>query len=164
MTEPAFQRVVPTPIGPLLVSADRQWITHVQFMDSPVFPASTEIPEHLAECLRQLQLYFNDANTVFSLPLAPAATPFQQQVRDMLNMVKPGDPVSYKWIAQRLGQPEASRAVGMALGKNPLLVVVPCHRVVGSGGSLTGFAGGIERKRWLLEHERQAPLLARPGV
>jgi len=159
-----FERLITTPIGPLLVRADRQWITHVQFTDSPGIQTSTEIPEHLAECLRQLQLYFNDANTVFSLPLAPAATPFQQQVRDMLNLVTPGESVSYKWIAQRLGRPEAARAVGMALGKNPLLVVVPCHRVVGSGGSLTGFAGGIERKRWLLEHERQAPLFARPGV
>lgn len=164
MTQPAFQRVVPTPIGPLLVSADRQWITHVQFTDTPVVQASAEVPAHLDECVRQMQLYFDDASTVFKLPIAPAATPFQQQVRDVLDQVKPGEPVSYKWIAQHLGRPEASRAVGMALGKNPLLVIVPCHRVVGSGGSLTGFAGGIERKRWLLEHERQAPLFARPGV
>ena len=164
MPEPAFQRVVPTPIGPLLVRADREWITHVHFVDDRVIHESAEVPDHLADCVRQLQLYFDDANTAFSLPLAPAATPFQQQVRAALTSVRPGEPVSYQCIARRLGNQAASRAVGMALGKNPLLVVVPCHRVVGSGGLLTGFAGGIERKRWLLEHERQAPLLARPGV
>lgn len=164
MTSASFQRLVPTPIGLLLVRADRQWVTHVQFSDEPAIDESSEVPDHLTDCIRELQLYFDNANARFTVPLAPAATPFQEQVREVLNQVKPGEPVSYKWIAQRLGRPEASRAVGMALGKNPLLVVVPCHRVVGSGGSLTGFAGGIERKRWLLEHERQAPLLARPGV
>ena len=93
---------------------------------------------------------------LFDIPLAPRGTPFQQRVWQLLVQIPYGRTTSYGALARELGSPEASRAVGLANGRNPIAIVIPCHRVVGSDGSLTGYGGGLDRKRWLLDLERSA--------
>jgi methylated-DNA-[protein]-cysteine S-methyltransferase len=94
----------------------------------------------------------------FDLPLEPRGTEFQRRVWDSLRTIPYGDTMSYAELARRIDHPKAVRAVGAANGRNPLMIIVPCHRVIGADGSLTGFGGGIERKRWLLDHEARAQL------
>src|SRR5262249_46745434 len=101
----------------------------------------------------QLTEYFGGGRAEFELPLLPEGTPFQRKVWNALCEIPYGETISYGELARRIGQPTAARAVGLANGSNPLPIVVPCHRVIGADGSLTGFGGGIERKRWLLAHE-----------
>jgi methylated-DNA-[protein]-cysteine S-methyltransferase len=108
----------------------------------------------LAFAVAQLDEYFAGRRTAFDMPLAPRGTPFQQRVWQLLREIPYGDTTSYGALARRLGSPEASRAVGLANGRNPIAIIIPCHRVVGSDGSLTGYGGGLDRKRWLLDHER----------
>src|SRR5205085_9923425 len=105
------------------------------------------------EPARQLREFFAGERTAFELPLRPAGTPFQRAVWDALLEVPYGETTGYGALAQRLGRPGAARAVGLANARNPLAIVVPCHRVVGASGALTGYAGGLERKRFLLELE-----------
>ena len=102
----------------------------------------------------QLDAYFAGARRTFDLRLAPSGTPFQLAVWDQLRAIPSGETVTYAELARRVGRPGAARAVGSAVGRNPISVIVPCHRVVGSDGELTGFAGGLDRKRALLELER----------
>lgn len=131
--------------------------------DGPVDGAGDEV---VSEAVRQLNAYFAGDLSVsgrggFDLPLAPRGTPFQLAVWDALTRIPPGETRSYGDVAAAVGQPSASRAVGMANGRNPIAIVVPCHRVVGANGTLTGYGGGLDRKRWLLEHEATAlPLFA----
>ncbi len=108
----------------------------------------------LAAAVDQLLEYFAGARRDFSIPLDPVGTEFQQSVWEILESIPFGQTVTYGEIAERLGKPEASRAVGAANGRNPLSIIVPCHRVVGANGALTGFAGGVEKKAWLLGHEQ----------
>jgi methylated-DNA-[protein]-cysteine S-methyltransferase len=110
--------------------------------------------EVFAETGRQLNEYFAGKRRDFDLPLAFHGTPFQQRVWTALREIPYGETVSYGKLADELGQPSAARAVGLANGKNPISVIVPCHRVVGSTGGLTGYGGGLERKRYLLDFER----------
>ena len=98
-------------------------------------------------------LYFARARTAFDLPLDPPGTAFQRRVWSALRTIPYGTTVSYGELARRLGDVRATRAVGAANGKNPIPIIVPCHRVIGARGELTGFGGGLDRKRWLLEHE-----------
>jgi methylated-DNA-[protein]-cysteine S-methyltransferase len=107
----------------------------------------------------QLEEYFAGTRREFDLPLDPLGTPFQQSVWMVLRSIPYGRTMSYGEQATKLGDPNKARAVGAANGKNPLSIVVPCHRVIGSGGHLTGFAGGLEVKSWLLDHERQPRLI-----
>jgi methylated-DNA-[protein]-cysteine S-methyltransferase len=107
----------------------------------------------LKKCLSQLDEYFAGKRKDFDLPLKQSGTPFQQKVWDALQTIPYGKTVCYADIARKIGNPKAVRAVGAACGKNHLWLVVPCHRVIGANGSLTGYAGGIERKEWLLAHE-----------
>ncbi|MFE2755231.1 methylated-DNA--[protein]-cysteine S-methyltransferase [Actinosynnema sp. NPDC059335] len=102
----------------------------------------------------QLEEYFAGKRTAFDLPLSMAGTPFQRTVWDALKEIPHGETMTYGELAARIGRPTASRAVGLANGKNPISIIVPCHRVVGSTGGLTGYGGGIERKRMLLGFER----------
>jgi methylated-DNA-[protein]-cysteine S-methyltransferase len=111
------------------------------------------------EARKQLGAYFAGELRDFNLPLAAEGTPFQQRVWAVLRTIPFGSTVSYGEIARRLDLPAASRAVGAANGRNPISVIVPCHRVIGANGTLTGYGGGLERKRWLLHHE--AEILAR---
>ncbi len=125
----------------------------------------TRDPAAMAEATRQLREYFEGERVDFDLPLAPRGTEFQQQVWAQLRAIPAGETRSYGEIAARLGRPTASRAVGAANGQNPIAVVVPCHRVVGANGTLTGYAGGLERKAWLLDLEaRSMPLFAAAGA
>jgi methylated-DNA-[protein]-cysteine S-methyltransferase len=107
----------------------------------------------LARARQQLEEYFARTRTTFDLPLEPAGSAFQRRVWDALRAIPYGTTVSYSEIARRMGDVRATRAVGAANGQNPIPIIVPCHRVVGAHGELTGFGGGIDRKRWLLEHE-----------
>ena len=110
----------------------------------------------LARAREQLNEYFARTRTTFDLPLDPAGSAFERRVWDALRAIPYGSTVSYGELARRLGDPRATRAVGAANGKNPIPIIVPCHRVVGARGELTGFGGGLDRKRWLLEHEGAA--------
>ncbi|GAA2618507.1 methylated-DNA--[protein]-cysteine S-methyltransferase [Actinomadura fulvescens] len=114
--------------------------------------------------VEQLEAYFAGELTEFDLPLALRGTPFQRTVWQALQEIPYGETISYGQLAQRIGKPSASRAVGLANGKNPISIIVPCHRVVGSAGSLTGYGGGLERKRRLLDFERDVRAAGRPAT
>jgi methylated-DNA-[protein]-cysteine S-methyltransferase len=115
-------------------------------------PNATAILDEVASQLRE---YFAGARTMFDVPLDPIGTPFQLSAWQVLRTIPYGSTMSYGEQARSLGDPNKARAVGAANGRNPISIIVPCHRVVGSNGSLTGFAGGIESKAWLLDHERR---------
>jgi methylated-DNA-[protein]-cysteine S-methyltransferase len=152
-----------SPVGPLEVVSDGESITHVLFVDDDVamlpnaMTSSTPKDAVLAEAQRQLTAYFAGELDEFDLPLAPVGTAFQRRVWHELEQIPYGETASYGEIAVRLGLPPgASRAVGTANGSNPIAIVVPCHRVIGANGTLTGYAGGLHRKRYLLDLESQA--------
>ena len=115
--------------------------------------SSAKIPQCLQECVKQLDEYFNNGRTNFNLKLNPQGTEFQKKVWQALQQVSHGTTKSYLKLSEELGDVKAIRAVANANGKNPIWIVIPCHRVIGSNGALTGYAGGLWRKRWLLEHE-----------
>ncbi len=115
--------------------------------------AGEQIPV-LKAAARQLEEYFAGDRRDFDLPVALHGTAFQRKVWEQLQGIPCGETLSYGQLAKRIRQPSASRAVGLANGRNPVSIVIPCHRVIGADGSLTGYGGGIERKQWLLEHER----------
>jgi methylated-DNA-[protein]-cysteine S-methyltransferase len=146
--------VVDTPIGPLLAAAgDGGGLTGLWFDREPA-PGWERDGDGVFDTLRdQLDAYFSGELREFDLPLAPAGTPWQRAVWAALQEVPYGTTLSYGELAARLGRPSASRAVGAANGRNPISVIVPCHRLIGSSGALTGYAGGLERKAWLLQHE-----------
>jgi len=160
---PARERVhtvVDSPIGPLtLVAADGAlvglYLAEQRHRPSEEFFGAPD-PEPFAGVREQLAEYFAGRRTVFDVPLAPVGTPFQQKVWRALLEIPYGRTVSYGQLAARIGSPSASRAVGLANGRNPISIIVPCHRVVGSSGDLTGYGGGLERKKWLLALERGA--------
>jgi methylated-DNA-[protein]-cysteine S-methyltransferase len=146
---------IPTPVGELILTASDTALTGVYFptsRDLPVVPTGADNPI-LLRTRQQLDEYFAGTRTDFDLPLAAAGSEFEHRVWDLLRTIPYGTTTSYGAIARRLGDARATRAVGAANGKNPIPIIVPCHRVVGSKGELTGFGGGLERKLWLLEHE-----------
>ncbi len=129
--------------------------------DAPrVSAAGLPLPAHeLVDALRRrLDAYFEGRPVAFDLPLAPAGTPFQQSVWNALCGIPYGETVSYAEIARRVGRPSAVRAVGAANGRNPIAILIPCHRVIGADARLVGYGGGLERKAWLLRHEGQGCL------
>jgi methylated-DNA-[protein]-cysteine S-methyltransferase len=121
--------------------------------DDPDLPERPDQSPPLDEARRQLEAYFAGELREFDLPLAPEGSEFQLRVWEQLRAIPYGETISYGELARRVGDPAAARAVGLANGRNPLPVIVPCHRVIGADGSLTGFGGGLERKRRLLELE-----------
>jgi methylated-DNA-[protein]-cysteine S-methyltransferase len=149
-----------SPIGELTLVSDGEALTGL-YMDAqrhrPELPATTGSDDAvLAAARRQLGEYFAGQRREFDLPVRPAGTRFQREVWDALRHIPYGETAGYGELAQRLGRPGAARAVGMANGRNPIAIVVPCHRVIGANGGLTGYGGGLERKRYLLELERAA--------
>ncbi len=146
--------VLESPIGPLLLSGTGAGLSAVEFARDgrPAFPAAgwREDRSAQAEALRQLAAYFAGELREFDLPLAPRGTAFQLAVWRELQRIPYGETISYAELARRVGRPRAVRAVGAANGRNPLPVVVPCHRVIGSDGRLTGYAGGLNLKHRLL--------------
>ncbi len=152
--------LIDSPIGTLTLAGSDDAIHGIHFgvrRESATFKEPTDaaaLPNGaLAAAAAQIRAYFAGELREFDLPLAPRGTPFQQSVWDHLRGIPFGETTTYSAIAQAIGRPSAVRAVGAANGANPLPLVVPCHRVVGSNGSLTGFGGGIDVKRWLLDHE-----------
>ena len=159
----------PSPIGPLLLVGERDDAGGVRlsgiFMEEhrhgpAVDPSWIEDPAAFREVARQLDEYFAGTRPSFDLPLAPGGTPFQRRVWEELARIPAGTTVTYGELARRAGRPGAARAVGAAVGRNPVSIVVPCHRVVGSDGALTGYAGGIARKAFLLALEGAMPPVA----
>jgi methylated-DNA-[protein]-cysteine S-methyltransferase len=150
---------VPTPCGPLLLVINEQGLCHVDFCHSP-HPVQVEenwLPDEaaLAPYAEQFSAYFAGRLQAFELPLAARGTEFQQQVWQALGRIPYGQTRSYADIADTIGNPKAVRAVGAANGRNPLAIIVPCHRVIGRNGSLTGYAGGLAIKQFLLALEQQ---------
>ena len=146
---------ITTPIGELLVTADDDGaVTGVHLPGRhPKTTGWQRDDATLAEARRQFEEYFAGERTTFDLPLRPAGAPFQLRVWEALLQIPYGETASYGEIAREIGHPGAARAVGAANGRNPIAIIVPCHRVIGSNGSLTGYAGGLECKRALLDLE-----------
>ncbi|QUH02884.1 methylated-DNA--[protein]-cysteine S-methyltransferase [Saccharopolyspora erythraea] len=158
--------VIDSPVGPLTLVATDGVLCGV-YMDQQRHRPPQETfgepdAEPFGECVRQLEGYFAGQRTEFDLPMRFTGTPFQQEVWTALRSIPYGTTVSYGELAERIGRPAAARAVGLANGRNPIGVVVPCHRVVGSSGALTGYGGGLERKRQLLDFEREVATRGRP--
>ena len=143
---------IPTPVGIAEIKGDENGIAVISILDSGQ-AVSTAIPKTLQEATRQLTDYFSGKRNDFTFPLNPSGTDFQQKVWRELTNIPFGKTMSYMDLSKKLGDVKAIRAVASANGKNPLWIVVPCHRVIGTDGSLTGYAGGLWRKKWLLEHE-----------
>jgi len=155
---------IETPIGPLLVAADEAGLRRIAFPSRGKAPSPERAwvrdPAPFRELRRQLAEYFAGERRTFSLALAPEGTAFQLATWRALREIPYGTTISYAELARRIGRPAASRAVGAANGRNPLPIVVPCHRVIGADGSLTGFGGGLPVKRALLELEGAACVAA----
>jgi len=143
----------PTPVGPLLLVARDGALTALHFGAGPGPGERDDADPVLLAAAAQLREYFAGARTSFDVPLAPEGTAFQRAVWEQLRRIPYGATESYGEIARRLGSPTASRAVGAANGRNPIAIIVPCHRVIGANGSLTGYAGGLDCKRALLDLE-----------
>jgi methylated-DNA-[protein]-cysteine S-methyltransferase len=152
--------ILPSPIGPLTLVAEAGQLTALYLDAQRHRPEQDALGEPgdpgaapFAAAARQLADYFAGQLTEFDLPLAPAGTDFQRQVWAALRTIPYGQTWSYAQLAEKIGRASAVRAVGLANGKNPISVVIPCHRVIGSDGSLTGYGGGLDRKRFLLDLE-----------
>jgi methylated-DNA-[protein]-cysteine S-methyltransferase len=147
-------------IGPLTLAADEMGLRHIEFATSrrPLhIPAEWKSdPLYFKEIKVQLKEYFKGERRQFDLPLAPRGTDFQLAVWQVLHTIPYGQVASYRWVAEQIGNPRAVRAVGGANARNPLPIVVPCHRVIGSDGALTGFGGGMAVKQRLLDLEKSA--------
>lgn len=141
-------------LGFLNLKSDGEAVTGITFSEH-----ETQETDHpcalLQECKNQLEAYFDGKTLEFDLPLSPSGTPFQQRVWAELMKIPKGETITYHELAMRLGDPRMVRAVGTANGRNPVAIVIPCHRVVGAGNKLTGYAWGVNRKLWLLDHERK---------
>lgn len=142
---------IQTPLGIVSITADENGITEISISEEG--EVSTEIPSVLQEAITQLKEYFDGKRTNFNLKLNPKGTEFQQKVWKALLDIPYGKTCSYMDLSKKLRDIKAIRAVASANGKNPLWIVIPCHRVIGTDGSLTGYAGGLALKKWLLEHE-----------
>ncbi|MFT5740780.1 MAG: methylated-DNA-[protein]-cysteine S-methyltransferase [Gammaproteobacteria bacterium] len=146
-----FIEAMDSPLGPIEIEASEDGVTRVEFVTQQSIEVNTNA--HTTACKQQLQEYFNGNRREFDLALAPQGTDFQQLVWQQLSLIPFGISLCYGDIARRLDNPKAVRAVGKANGQNPISVIVPCHRVIGKDRSLTGYAGGVALKAWLLRHE-----------
>jgi len=146
-----------SPVGVLTLAATDHGLAYLLFEEEAHYSTSFDLPlkpgnKFIAAAARQLERYWRGP-VRFDVELDPQGTPFQRTVWKALLDVKPGETSTYGEIARRIGMPHASRAVGAAIGRNPIAIIVPCHRIIGSDGSLTGYAGGMPRKEFLLQHE-----------
>ena len=145
--------IINSPIGKIKIEGDELGIVSIAFLDSEDMDISEHVPSEFEEVISQLQQYFNGERKNFSIKMALKGTDFQKRVWNELIKIPFGSTLSYQQIANQLGDPKVIRAAASANGKNPISIIIPCHRVIGSDGSLTGYAGGLQRKKWLLEHE-----------
>ncbi|MBC9794630.1 methylated-DNA--[protein]-cysteine S-methyltransferase [Sinomicrobium weinanense] len=144
---------IKTPLGPTRIRGDENGIASISALNTEDITYDEVIPEELEDCVYQLREYFEGKRREFHLKLNPDGSDFQKRVWEELLKIPYGRTMSYLELSKKLGDVKAIRAVAAANGKNPLWIIVPCHRVIGSDGSLTGYAGGLWRKKWLLEHE-----------
>lgn len=144
-----------TPACPLTIGGDESSIRYIRFDESENVVPYADLPGVVRRCHEQLLSYFEGTLTRFDLPLNPQGTDFQQKVWLLLQQIPYGQTISYQELALRAGDRMLTRAVGLANGRNPIPVIIPCHRVIGSNGSLTGFAGGLHVKKWLITHEQR---------
>lgn len=149
--------IISTPIGFIEVNGDEDGLASVVFLDSDDCAVSESISRELKDAVEQLREYFDGKREEFSLKLSPKGTDFQKRVWKRLQEIPFGKTTSYQQMANQLGDPKVIRATASANGKNPISIIISCHRVIGSDGSLTGYAGGLHRKKWLLEHETPSP-------
>jgi methylated-DNA-[protein]-cysteine S-methyltransferase len=156
MTETLIS-TVDSPIGPLTMIARDGVLTDLSMVEqrhtTPPPRDAVEDDAWFKDVAEQLDAYFDGELTIFDLDIMLTGTSFQRSVWSQLREIPYGETISYGELARRVGNPNASRAVGLANGRNPIAIIVPCHRVIGADGSLTGYGGGLERKSWLLEHE-----------
>ena len=151
--ESTFISFLQTPIGELEIIADENSVLSVTFNDVKSEKTNVNENEISIKCKQQLQEYFNESRKIFELTLNFNGTDFQNKVWTELQNISIGKTISYLQLAKNLGDAKCIRAAATANGKNPFAIIVPCHRVIGKDGSLTGYAGGLWRKQWLLEHE-----------
>jgi methylated-DNA-[protein]-cysteine S-methyltransferase len=147
--------ILESPLGELVITLQGDGISGLYTPNhrEQIVANGQENPALFSEVQRQLDAYFAGDLRIFDLPLSPNGTEFQQTVWQELLKIPYGETISYGQLATRLGDPNLSRAVGAANGQNPISIIVPCHRVIGASGKLTGYAGGLETKQWLLDHE-----------
>ncbi len=145
---------IQTPLGTLEITGDENGIQKAWFVDGQSVEVSTQIPETLKNCATQFKEFFEGKRKKFEVKLNPKGTAFQQKVWDDLLTVPFGKTESYLTMSRRYGDEKAIRAIASANGQNPVAIIIPCHRIVGSDGSLTGYAGGLWRKKWLIEFEQ----------
>jgi methylated-DNA-[protein]-cysteine S-methyltransferase len=150
--ENIYKTTVETPIGYLELTSDQNFLLSVYFTNIYVESLDYQ-PDILKESAIQIGEYFKGTRKEFNLRLQPAGTEFQLKVWEHVRKIPFGETVSYLEIARQTGSINNSRAVGMSNGKNPIPIIIPCHRIIGTNGKLTGYAGGLERKKWLLQHE-----------
>lgn len=148
---PYYYDYLSSPLGLIEIAASADGVSQVLFCDAVRQPI--QVQQHNQACKTQLQAYFAKELQHFELALAPAGTVFQQQVWQALLTVPYGKTASYGDIAKAIANPKGVRAVGLANGRNPISIIVPCHRIIGANGKLTGYAGGLDKKAWLLTHE-----------
>lgn len=146
------EALIKSPVGVTVIKGDEEGVSEILVLNEDV-PIPDTIPDELQDAVKQLQEYFDGNRTTFDFKMNPKGTDFQKKVWKALLEIPFGKTMSYHQLSVQLGDVKAIRAVAAANGKNPLWIVVPCHRVIGSDGSLTGYAGGLWRKKWLLEHE-----------
>ncbi|WP_139856178.1 methylated-DNA--[protein]-cysteine S-methyltransferase [Aequorivita sinensis] len=142
-----------SPIGVIEIVGNSEGVSSILFKDDDSLAISENIPKELNDVVTQLQEYFEGKRSTFNVKITPKGTDFQKRVWNELLNIPFGKTLNYQQIANKLGDPKVIRAAASANGKNPISIIIPCHRVIGSDGSLTGYAGGLHRKKWLLEHE-----------
>lgn len=153
MSESPATTIVDSPIGPLEIQASDSGVTRIHFLRAKKSSKKNSTHPVLQECQKQLKEYFAGKRTRFDLPLDLNGTEFQKKVWRGLGKIPHGKTISYGELAKRIGNPKACRAVGGANNKNPVPLLVPCHRVIGKNGDLVGFAGRLDIKKWLIAHE-----------
>jgi methylated-DNA-[protein]-cysteine S-methyltransferase len=145
--------VLSSPLGPLTLTSDGSGITGVDFGKHPKTTASGD--KILEKCRKELQEYFSGKRSQFSVELLPEGTEFQKKIWKEMQKIPYGKTISYKLLAKRAGKPKAIRAAASACSKNPIVLLIPCHRIIASNGGLGGYSGGTSKKQWLLKHEQE---------
>lgn len=145
---------IKTPIGVIEIIGDGESITKLDLFEDKTYFENENLPQYILDCKKQLLQYFSGKRKTFDLKLKPKGTEFQLKVWNELLKIPYGETVSYSDIAKNIGKPKASRAVGNAVNKNPIFIIIPCHRVIGKSGSLVGFAYGLDKKEYLLNLEK----------
>lgn len=146
--------VLKTPIGFIQISGENEKIVGISFYDQEPEVVDTDMPDYISSCRKQLEEYFSGQRTQFDVAISVEGTAFEKKVWKQVSGIPFGEIRTYAEIASKTGNPNATRAVGNTNKKNSIPILVPCHRVVGTGGKLTGFSGGLWRKKWLLEFEK----------